>query len=164
MFRLTTMVSKTCKEGETSFIKTRYDLSIKIRSFLIKYFHNFVIMSFKSAYPKFSNHPEIHGLNWQEKKTKGDSGLDFFHKEPAPGLLVTSSLLLLMNHEQNLDLLPKRYPTRIMIWLPKLRSHVVWLTGRAAHCPCPVSWESICYEVVSLVSWFLFILCETITI
>ena len=30
-------------------------------------------MSFKSAYPKFSNHPEIHGLNWQEKKTKGDS-------------------------------------------------------------------------------------------
>ena len=121
MFRLTTMVSKTCKEGETSFIKTRYDLSIKIRSFLIKYFHNFVIMSFKSAYPKFSNNqPEIHCLNWQEKKTKGDSGLDFFHKEPAPGLLVTSSLLLLMNHEQNLDLLPKRYPTRIMILLPKL--------------------------------------------
>lgn len=121
MFRLTTMVSKTCKEGETSFIKTRYDLYIKIRSFLIKYFHNFVTMSFKSAYPKLSNnHPEIHCLNWREKKPKGDSGPDFFHREPAPGLSVTSSLLLLMNHEQNLDLLPKRYPTRIMILLPKL--------------------------------------------
>ena len=114
------MVSKTCKEGETSLIKTRYDLYIKIRSFLIKYFHNFVIMSLKSAYPKFSNnHPEIHCLNRLEKK-KRESGLDFFHKEPAPGLLVTSSLLLLKNHEQNLDLLPKRDPTRITILLPKL--------------------------------------------
>lgn len=75
--------SKTYKEGETSFIKTRYDLYIKIRSFLIKYFYNFVIMSLKSAYPKFSNnHPEIHCLNWRGVVGgEGDSGLDFFFSQ-----------------------------------------------------------------------------------